>query len=115
LKEYVAGLQQTEYFQHQSQVFVENCQGEVLVMIGDSEPSDEPAQSIWTDTEFPTIKGNLYGAMASGVTKVTRINKDGKNAKTLWIKPPSLEIKNKKMRIMPLGGKLCSSLNCAQG
>lgn len=114
LKQYNENSRQIEYFQHQSQVFAENCQGEVLVMIRDPEPSDEPAQSIWTDTEFLNIKDNLYGAMASGVTKVTRINVDGNNAKTIWIKPASLDIRNKNMRIMPLGGRSRSCISCVQ-
>ena len=104
LKPWLDAGREIEYFQHQSQVVAENCQGEVLVMFADSKTSNEPAISIWTDTEFPTIKGNLLGAAASGVTKVTRVDTNGANPTTIWTKPPSLDISNKKMRIMPLGG-----------
>lgn len=68
-----------EYFQYQSQVFAQNCQGEVLTMFLDLATPNEPAISIWTDTEFLTIKGNLLGANPSSVIKVTRVDANGAN------------------------------------
>ena len=66
---------------------------------------DEPDTSIWTDTEFPTIRGELLGAVMSKVTKVTRVSTSGQIGRTIWTKPPTLAIQDKKMRIMALGGK----------
>ena len=76
-------------------------------MFLDANTPDEPPISIWTSHEFPTIRGTLNGANPSGVTQVDRIDKDGNFVRTIWMKSVAAsDIENKKMRIMPLGGKL---------
>ena len=102
-----------EYFQHLSQVMAESCKDEAFVMLPDS-ARDEPKVSVWTDTEFPTIRGNLLGAAASGVNKVTRVDSNGKVIRTLWTKPDSLAITGKTMRILPLGGTPLGLHTCMQ-
>lgn len=78
-----AAGRQLEYFQHQSQVFAENCRGEALVMFGDRLSVDEPEESIWSDVEYPTIRGRLLGARASGVTSLVRVMTDGTRERTI--------------------------------
>ena len=105
LKQWFDAGREFEYFRHQSQVFAERCQGEALVMFPSDDTPDEPDTSIWTDTEFPTIRGELFGAAMSGVTKLIRVSTSGQLGRTIWTKPDTLAIQDKKMRIMALGGK----------
>ena len=82
------------------------------MMFLDTNVPNEPEDSIWTTHEFTTIRGELYGALPSGVTRLDRIDGNGNFVRTIWTKPASLDIKNKKMRIMPLGGKFLTELRC---
>ena len=73
-------------------------------MIADGAP-DEPKKSIWTDTEFATIRGELLGAAPSQITKVTRIDKSGVVQKVLWTSAGAPSIRNKSLRILAVGGE----------
>ena len=73
-------------------------------MIADGAP-DEPKKSIWTDTEFATIRGELLGATPSQVTKVTRIDKTGAVQGVLWTSAGAPSIKGKNLRIVAVGGE----------
>ena len=44
---------------------------------------DEPDTSIWTDTKFPTIRGELLGTEVSKITKLIRIDPNGNNIRTI--------------------------------
>ncbi len=81
LKDWLDAGEEMTYFRRSSTVFARHCRGEAYVMI-DKDEKDEPANSVWTEYEFAEIK-----AGRTGVTKVTRVDKDGNIGKVIYEKP----------------------------